>query len=440
MVQFFKPKPKPKLRQSIADLSVTALDHQGRGVVRHQQRAYFVANTLPGERIDAILQKPPQAQLKQRHNDSPARVAAPCPYYGRCGGCDLQHLAIDAQREHKQQVVAELLQKFAQLQPQQWAPTLASEPWHYRQRTRLACQWDKRQRRLSVGLRALQSHDIVELQECPVLSKPLAELLPALTELLNSLRLAKTLGHVELLAAPEPIILLRLTQPLAESDQRQLLDWQQAHAPVAIWLHSHDNQVAPLYSPASQPAYQVGGHDLAFTPGDFMQANSSLNQAMVGQALQWLDPQPQERILELFAGTGNFTLGIAGQAASVVAVEGDPRMTIQLQSNARNAGITNINALSTDLNSTWTAPELVLGKFDKVLLDPARAGAQQALTALLKLPQRPGRIIYVSCAPDTFARDARLLAEAGYQLKQCGIVDMFPQTHHIETMAWFEAD
>ncbi|RUO65517.1 23S rRNA m(5)U-1939 methyltransferase [Pseudidiomarina planktonica] len=439
MAQFFKPKPKLKPRQSIQNLTVSALDHQGRGVVRHEQRAYFVANTLPGERIDAILQKPPQAQLKHRHNDSPARVDPPCPYYGRCGGCDLQHLTINDQREHKDQVVSELLQKFAQLQPQQWATPLAGEPWQYRQRTRLACHWHKRERKLTLGLRAQQSHDIVQLQQCPVLSEPLAALLPELSQLLNKLHLAATLGHVELLAAPHPIVLLRLTTPVIEQDRDQLLEWQHAQESVAIWLQHHDNQVAPLAESSPLPLYQVHSRELSFTPGDFIQANSGLNEAMVTQALEWLDPQPQDRILELFAGTGNFTLAMAAAAASVLAVEGDSRMTMQLQRNARQAGITNISALSADLNSTWWAPELLMGSFDKVLLDPARAGAQQALTELLKLPNRPQRIVYVSCAPDTFARDARLLAEAGYQLQHCGIVDMFPQTHHIETMACFEA-
>ncbi|MEX1222123.1 MAG: 23S rRNA (uracil(1939)-C(5))-methyltransferase RlmD [Idiomarina sp.] len=439
MAQFFKPKAKLKPRQSIQNLTVSALDHQGRGVVRHEQRAYFVANTLPGERIDAMLQKPPQAQLKHRHNDSPARVEPPCPYYGRCGGCDLQHLAIHDQREHKEQVVSELLQKFAQLQPQQWAPPLTGEPWQYRQRTRLACHWNKRDRNLTLGLRAQQSHDVVALQQCPVLSQPLADLLPELSQLLNQLRLAATLGHVELLAAPHPIVLLRLTKPLIEQDRELLLKWQQAQESAAIWLQHHDNQVTPLQESAALPLYRVHSRDLAFTPGDFIQANSGLNQAMVTQALAWLDPQPQDRILELFAGIGNFTLAIAAAAAHVLAVEGDSRMTMQLQRNARQAGITNISALSTDLNTTWLAPELIMGSFDKVLLDPARAGAQQALTALLKLAQRPQRIVYVSCAPDTFARDAKLLADAGYQLQHCGIVDMFPQTHHIETLACFDA-
>lgn len=445
MAQFFKPQRKPRQITKLTSQSVVGLDHQGRGIVRTATGTYFIAGALPGEQIDLRLEKPPNGTLVARQNAAAERVEPRCVHYQECGGCDLQHLAHVAQLEHKQQVVAELLQKFAQTQPAHWAPPLTAGAWQTRHRTRLACWWDKRKNTFHLGLRARQAHTVVDVTECVVLAPELELLIAPLREQLGQLQLARSLGHVELMLAPEALLLLRLTSQLTDSDRNQLLDWQAQHS-VTIWLHTVTDEVTPLQqepaglSPQSLPWFSSAQHKVAFTPGDFMQANGDLNQQMVTQAVDWLAANPTETVLELFAGSGNFSLALSETAAQLVAVEGSARMTAQIEQNAQAAGLTNITAIAADLNSPWPPALAELLKqtpATKVLLDPARAGAYQALTQLLALPVLPERLVYVSCAPDTLARDAKLLIAAGYQLERCGIVDMFPQTHHIETMALF---
>jgi len=450
MAQFYQPQPRKVKPQRHENIPVTGLDHQGRGVIRVAQKTYFVAQTLPGDVIDVSLEKPPHAHLVKLKQRAPQRIQPRCQHYQDCGGCDMQHLDIAAQQEHKQSVVADLLRKFAQTAPQQWHPPVTGSPWAYRQRTRLATKWQPRSRTLKIGFRARASSQLVEISECLVLTPSLLAVIRPLQVCLQDCDLAASLGHIELIQSEASHILLRLTQALSTQDLQRLQDFAGQHNGLQIWLQ-HAGQGVPTRLPSSiaaplqaaetspaVPTYQSDQRALAFTPGDFIQANQGLNSAMVAQAMAWLAPQPGEQILELFAGTGNFTLAMAARGAQVTAVEGDARMTQQLLANAAQYQLQNIKALTANLNAPWSDAALQQTGFDKVLLDPARAGAQQALAQLLKQPQLPQRILYVSCAPDTFARDAADLRAAGYQLRHCGLVDMFPQTHHIETMGLFE--
>lgn len=460
MAQFYQQKrTPPSTKTTLQNGEVVALDHQGRGVIRAGQKTYFVAGALPGERVDVQLLKPPQAQLLKRHNSVSSRVEPPCAFAQQCGGCDLQHLALAEQRAHKQATVTALLAKFAGLTELPWQAMLTGAASGIRARTRLAVRWLPRQQRLAIGFRAAQSKDIVEITQCMLMTPELQRAFTYLPQL-SRFELAKSLGHIELLHGAPVVVMLRLTQPLSQADHQGLTEWlaQLPANTLQLWLHDHDQQRQALHSGPAQAgtvsypsaSWQAQGwqpQTIPYRPGDFYQANVSLNPALVQQACEWLAPSAGEQVLELFAGTGNFTQALLALGARVTAVEGDAQMTRQLQANNSQAG-TQLTTLTADLSQTDGLAQLIADSAaSALLLDPARAGAREVALALQARVERArktkrapaiARILYVSCAPDTFARDAQILASAGYQIVKLGLVDMFPHTHHIETMALFE--
>ena len=417
---------------------VVGLDHQGRGVVRSDRGVRFVSGALAGEIIDLQPQGKYQGDLLQVHRTAAERVEPACKYYGECGGCDLQHLALAAQRTHKQQVVSELLAKFAGLTAQQWLAPMTAGAWSYRRRLRLATHWDAKRKRLRIGLRAKASKTIVEIDACAIAIAELNALLQPLRALLPKLQLVSQLGHIEILQTNRRIVVLRLQSSPSASDRAELEHFAQDNA-VDLWLHCGAATSAPQPLVATQPlpTYSSNGVELDFQPGDFLQAQAQLSEQMVAQALAWLAPQSGESILELYAGSGNFTLPMALQGAQVTAIEGVPSMVQRLQQNAQRHAVS-VHAFHADLEQDWANYDWATTAFTKVLLDPARAGAPHAIHEVAQ--RQPQRIIYVSCAPDTLARDAKVLAAAGYALRQAQIIDMFPQTHHIECLTWFERE
>lgn len=344
-----------------------------------------------------------------------------------------------AQLQVKQQALAQQLQHFAGLEPEQWMPALLGPAYGYRQRTRLAMRWDKRLGVLDVGYRQRSSSDLVEVHECPVLVPALEALVQALVPLLKSLDGRAGLGHVELIGGDKPVLLVRHMQPLSGNDLQTLQALADQHG-ASLWLqpgepdslHQLDGQTLDL------PAYLLADQALRFEfmPGDFIQVNASINQMMVNQALQWLDIQPGERVLDLFCGVGNFALPLARAGAQVTAVEGSADMVERAQRNAQNNQLESLHFLQADLSKTLNADWLAR-PCDAALLDPPRDGAEQLVQQLAD--KAVGRILYVSCNPATLARDAGLLAARGYRLVQAGIMDMFPQTAHVEAMALFVA-
>lgn len=436
MAQIFRPQKRSQQRAAVQQQRVQGLDHQGRGVVRGEQGVCFVAGALPGELIKFRPHGHYEAELIAIRESAAERENPACPYYQQCGGCDLQHLAYAQQVQHKQRVVSELLQKFAQLQPQTWLPALTAEPWHYRRRTRLAVHWDGKQRRLTLGYRSRSSKTIVAVSNCLTLQPQLNQLLQPLQHLLPQLKALRGLGHIELIAAEQTLLLARFTCAVGDSD-RTLLQQFAAQQQLQIWLQCADQAPQPLLAEQSLPMYRSAGALLNFLPGDFLQVNPVLSEAMVNQALAWLQPQAGEAILDLYAGSGHFSIPLAQAGAHVTAVEGVPSMVQMLQRNAHNAGVT-LAAECANLEQPWQQFRWHSQVLNKVLLDPARAGAASAIHEIVQ--RRPQRVVYVSCAPDTFARDAAVLKQGGYQLREIAVVDMFPQTHHIETMAWFERE
>ncbi|EKE84801.1 23S rRNA (uracil(1939)-C(5))-methyltransferase RlmD [Idiomarina xiamenensis] len=438
MAQFFNPnrgksRANTSKRQQYLLGEVSKLDHQGRGILR-QQGTYFVAGALPGERIRVQTQAKHQARLVEVVEASDERVTPPCPYYQRCGGCDLQHLSLAQQRQHKQQTLAELLSKFAAIEVTDWAPMLTGEGWHYRQRARLASSYARGQR-FQLGFRQRASQQVVAIEHCQVLAPPLAALLVPLQQWLGEHYQRIGLGHVELIAQPTPLVLLRVTRALDDEFVQQAEQFAAQHG-CQLW--SDDGQQTRAITAADEVRLTHHPLPLNFTPGDFIQVNQALNPAMVAQALSWLEATADDQVVELFAGMGNFSLPLAQQVKQLHCFEVSARMIQQLQDNAAAAGLSHVRGHAVDLNHDWLS-RLNSMRIDKLLLDPARSGAQAALAQLQQLPaaQRPTRIVYISCAADTLARDSALLKQLGYGISKAGVIDMFPQTHHIEAMVAF---
>ncbi|MGS0679688.1 23S rRNA (uracil(1939)-C(5))-methyltransferase RlmD [Shewanella sp. 125m-7] len=444
MAQFFKAKPnRSKQLSSKLSLKVTQLDHLGAGIAHHDGKIVFINGALADETVSVQLteqkKKFSRAKLLKVDKVSAQRVEPKCPHFGKCGGCDLQHLEIEAQRQHKASTLVDLVNKFAQAEASEICEAISAAAWHYRRRARLATWYDKNTKHISLGFRANSSSDVVEIQSCAVLAEPLSALIPDLAFMLNQLSGKKALGHVELTQADNGnFVVLRVTKVLNDKDKVRLVEFANKHD-VIVLLQDDDSQCEHLNGTGEQPYYGFENSQtkLNFSPGNFIQVNSTVNQAMVNQAVEWLSPQAGERVLDLFCGIGNFSLPLAKNGAEVIGVEGVPAMVAQARVNAKLSGLDNVSFYHADLSADLSK-EPWLGKVDKMLIDPARAGAYESMQSLKKL--KPKALVYVSCNPASLARDSEVILKQGYQLKKIGLIDMFPQTHHLESMALFELE
>ncbi|WP_372871766.1 23S rRNA (uracil(1939)-C(5))-methyltransferase RlmD [Shewanella sp.] len=441
MAQFFKAKPnKAKKLSAKIVLDVNRLDHLGAGIAEAQGKIIFVPGALPGERVEVQLaeQKKNYAHAKLLRVLTPSeyRQSPVCPWYGRCGGCDLQHLSLASQREYKSLALTDMVSRGVGEPVEINAQPITGGEWHYRRRARLATLFSKDSQQLSLGFREEASKTVVGIKHCAVLAKPLSDLITPFSELLNRMKGKQRLGHLELLQTERGIFaVLRITAALASSD-RKLLQGFADDRQIALLLQGNEGELEFLSEGSALPAYLLSDEiQLEFAPGNFIQVNGEVNQAMVEQAIEWLDIQPGERVLDLFCGVGNFSLPLAQRGAEVIGVEGVPEMVSRARSNAAKNGLENVAFYCADLSADLAA-EPWLGKIDKLLLDPARAGAYESLKWLKKM--KPSKVLYVSCNPASLGRDSALIKDAGYKLSRMGLIDMFPQTHHSEAMALFE--
>lgn len=447
MAQFFKAKPNSSKQLSAKlSLSVEQLDHLGAGIAQHQGKVVFIPGALPDETVTVQLTEQKKnyarAKLIKVDSSSPERVEPECPHYHTCGGCDLQHMSLSGQREHKEAALLDIMAKFAGTEGGSLSPALTGEGWHYRRRARLATLFDKNTKHLSLGFRAASSSNVVPISQCQVLAKPLSDLIVPFAKLLNQLSAKASLGHLELIAADNGhFAVLRITKALNDKDLAKLSVFAEQHQ-IHICLQDNEGQFQGVGAELVLPVYQLLDENaqsdavsLSFTPGNFVQVNGQINKAMVAQAMDWLAPAPDERILDLFCGMGNFSLPLAKMGADVIGVEGVAEMVIQARVNAKANNLDKLTFYHGDLSADLSL-EPWMGKIDKLLLDPARAGAFESLQWLKKM--KPRKVVYVSCNPASLARDSAVLLERGYRLQRLGLIDMFPQTHHIEAMALFE--
>lgn len=432
MAQFYSAKRRVTTRQIIT-VTVNDLDPFGQGVARHQGKALFVPGLLPQEQAEVVLvedkKQYARAQVKRRLNDSPQRVAPRCGHFGVCGGCQQQHASIELQQQSKRAALSRLMKRDVD-------DIIAAEPWGYRRRARLSLNYQPKTQQLQMGFRKANSSEIIDVVQCPVLVPQLEALLPAVRECLTSLQSQRQLGHVELVQADNgPLMVVRHTAALTAADKEKLERFSQTHG-LSLYLAPQSEILEHIRG--DEPWYTSDGLRLVFSPRDFIQVNDGVNQKMVRTALAWLDIQPQDRVLDLFCGMGNFTLPLAKAAASVVGVEGVPALVAKGRENAALNGLQNVTFFHENLEEDVTRQAWAKHGFDKILLDPARAGAPGVMAHIIKLA--PRRVVYVSCNPATLARDSEALLQAGYCIQRLAMLDMFPHTGHLESIVLFERE
>ncbi|MDR0806491.1 MAG: 23S rRNA (uracil(1939)-C(5))-methyltransferase RlmD [Enterobacteriaceae bacterium] len=439
MVQFYSPSRR-KATQDTITVTPHELDTQGQGVARHNGKTIFITGALPQEQVEAVIYENKKNYAKAKTSKilslSPYRMTPPCSHYGTCGGCNQQHVASVLQHSSKSKAVSQLFRRETGLDVPQ-GEVIFSQDYHYRRRARLGLQYQPKQKRLLMGFRQKASNDLVDIAECPILVRELEQLLQPLRQCLNQLSIVRKLGHAELVMADNgALLVLRHLAPLSDADRQALAELAEYHN-IAIYLSGNDyvEQLTDGLLNHEAPCYHVDGLTLGFNPQDFIQVNAAVNQLMIEQALNWLDLQRTDRVLDLFCGMGNFTLPMAKRAAKVMGVEGVDSLVARGTQNAQINGLNNVEFLHHNLEQDVSQQEWASQGFDKVLLDPARAGAAQAMAQIVTL--KPERIVYVSCNPVTLVEDSKTLLVNGYELSQLRMLDMFPQTGHIESMALF---
>ena len=426
------------------------LSHDGRGVARrdagsHASKTVFIAGALPGETVlaeqTARARSFDEAKTLQVLEPAPERVEPRCPHFGICGGCVLQHLAEDRQILAKERVLLDNLARIGQVRADSLLPPLTDVAWGYRRKGRFSVRRVEKKDKTLVGFRETDPRFVADLRECHTVVPEIGMKIPALAALVDSLDARRTLPQIEFSAGDAAIALVfRHLEPLSAGDLAKLRDFGDAHG-FAVFLQPKGvDSVHPLDAgavPKLAYALQPWSVELEFRPLDFIQVNRGLNEKMVARALQLLDVQPGERVLDLFCGLGNFTLPLARSAGAVVGVEGDAGLVARARENAARNGLANVEFHVADLAADLRDERWFRRGFDKLLLDPARAGALEVLRQLPLDGIR--RIVYVSCHPGSLARDAgHLVNERGWTLKSAGVMDMFPHTAHVESIAVFE--
>jgi 23S rRNA (uracil1939-C5)-methyltransferase len=433
----------------MGEFVVDRLGHDGRGIASWNGKTLFIKGALPGERVSTRLVRDhsryAEARIDKLLEPSPERVAAPCAHYSSCGGCQLQHLPVDQQLAFKQESVLDQLELWGGVKPRRVLPPITSSDSGYRRCARLGVSYGDS---VVLGFRQQNSRQLVNIDSCLVLAPELQRLIQPLKTWLAGLESAGAVTHLELLQTAEvTAVILRHPEPLAPADLAglQTLAGKQG---ITIWLQPGEaSDLRDLHGQAVNPrlSYALPEFNLSlrFHPQDFIQVNPEVNARMVAQAIELLDLKGDERVLDLFCGIGNFTLPLARRCGQVIGIEAVDAMVARGRENAAAEGITNAEFIAADLlKLTEHRLQQTCGKVDAVLLDPPRDGAKEIITRLAHLSSKgeqlsPRRIVYVSCNPATLARDAKVLAEAGYQLDAAGVLDMFPHTAHVESMALF---
>ncbi|MFP3873260.1 MAG: 23S rRNA (uracil(1939)-C(5))-methyltransferase RlmD [Thiohalophilus sp.] len=424
--------------------AIESMTHEGKGVARIAGKTVFIDDVLPGEKVEFVYTRSrrnyDEGRLHQVLEASPARVEPACAHFGLCGGCRLQHVSSDEQIRLKQQTLLEDLARIGHVEPEVVLPPLSGPVWGYRNKARLGVRYVDKKEKVLVGFRERGSHFLAQLQQCRILTPPLGDKLVELGELIARLSCYRRIPQIEVAADDEKIALVfRNLEPLTGADIALLSDYGKTTGFVIYHQPEGPESITLVYPQQATLRYSIPQFDvsLEFQPGDFIQVNSDINRRMISQALQLLEPQATDRILELFCGLGNFSLPLARRGGEVVSVEGEAGLIDRARANAALNGIDNVRFHVANLfEPTDHEPWLRGQRYDKILLDPPRSGAAEMVPYLAASGAQ--RIVYVSCNPATLARDAgELVNRYGYRLQQAGMMDMFPHTAHVESMALF---
>jgi 23S rRNA (uracil1939-C5)-methyltransferase len=430
----------------LGTLQVESLDQEGRGVARRDGKAVFIEGALPGETVTcSVYQKKPTyeiATLTRVIEESASRVAPRCPHFGNCGGCSLQHFDARAQVAVKQRVLEDSLWHIGRVRPEQVLPAIYGPAWGYRHRARLTVRYVPKKGGALVGFHEKRSSYVADMDSCEVLPPRMSALIRPLRELVGALSIRSRLPQIEVaLGAEADVLVFRILDPLLPPDMDLLRQFADRHG-VRLFLQPGGPETAAPMSPADEAGlhYVLPEFDLriGFLPTDFTQVNHAVNRVLVRRALSLLAPQAGERVADLFCGVGNFALAIARSGATVTGVEGSAELVRRAGANAELNGLAaSASFVERDLYRGGADPLAGLGRFDRMLLDPPRDGAMGVVKALPD--DGPRRIVYVSCNPGTLARDAAVLTQSrGYVLSAAGVVNMFPHTAHVESIAVFD--
>jgi 23S rRNA (uracil1939-C5)-methyltransferase len=441
-------------------LEVESLDMEARGVGRTVNedgtpgKVIFVEGALPGERVTYLSyrRKPSfeQAEVVDVLRESVIRTKPQCQFFGTCGGCSMQHLDVRAQIAVKQRVLEDNLAHLAKLRPETVYRPIHGPSWGYRYRARLTVRYVAKKGGVLVGFHERKSSFIADMTSCEVLPPHVSAMLVPLRRLVEGLSIRERMPQIELaVGSTVTALVLRILEPINAADEQLLREFADAHN-VQFWLQPQGpDSVTPFYPLDARLDYTLPEYNIRmpFKPTDFTQVNHQINRVLVGRALRLLAPSRTDRVLDLFCGIGNFTLPLARISKEVVGIEGSEVLTTRALANAGENGVAHHTSFACRNLFEVTADDMrALGHFDKFLIDPPREGALAVSKALAEIAQSgngplPKRIVYVSCNPSTLARDAGLLVhEAGYRLKGAGVVNMFPHTSHVESIALFERD
>ena len=424
---------------------IESASHDGRGIAAIDGKKVFVAGALPGEEVRFQRRKSrrnfDEAELLEVLEASPERIEARCEAYGRCGGCSLQHVSEAQQRQIKEQALRDNLERICSVTPKTLFEPMTGPGWNYRRRARLGAKDVHAKGRVLVGFRERHAPFITDMHRCEVLAQPVDGMIDALSELIAALSISARLPQIEIAVADNATAMVFRVLDSPTADDEALLRAFGKDHDIRIYLQPGGLDTIILLEPdsISDPLYyDLPEFDvrIAFDAVGFVQVNSEINRRMVHQAVELLDAGSEDRVLDLYCGIGNFSLPLARRAGEVLGVEGDAMLVKAAAANAELNGISNAKFRQADLSAIDGSEAWLREGYDLLLLDPARSGAQEIVEHIDRIG--PRRIVYVSCHPGTLARDAgTLVNEKGYTCESAGIIDMFPHTAHVESIAVF---
>lgn len=425
---------------------IDSLDQEGRGVGRIEGKVIFIDGALPGETVTYRTTRSKASyevgKLDQILKASPMRTQPQCPHFGVCGGCAMQHLDIAAQVAAKQRMLEDDLWHISKVKPETMLPPIYGPAWGYRHKARLRARFVPMKGRVLVGFHEKASSYVAVMNECHVLPPHISALIVPLQDLLAKLSIKDRMPQVEVAVGEHvSVLVFRILDPITPEDEPLIREFSDTYG-VQVWLQSKGPETAKPFHPLEAPglSYSLPEYDLIypFKPIEFTQVNPQINRVLIRRAMRLLDPQPGERIADFFCGLGNFTLPIARMGATVLGMEGSAALVQRAKEGAERNGLAHaVEFREADLFEKTADSLAALGHFDKWLIDPPRDGAMELIKAIEETTA-PQRIVYVSCNPATLARDSGLLVHKGYRVVAAGVVNMFPHTAHVESIALFE--
>ncbi len=439
-----KRRRRKRLPEETVELSIESLSHEGRGVAHIDGKVLFVDFALPGERVEFKYTRTSknfdEGKAVRVIEASPERTEPICQHFGVCGGCSMQHQDHEAQIRSKQQALMEQFEHMAKVQPDEILSPLRGPVEHYRQKARLGVRYVQKKGKVLVGFREKGNSFLADLERCPILHASVGERLTELSDLIMGMDARESIPQIEVaIDDTKTALVFRHLQDLSEGDRDKLIEFAKATGILVMLQAAGPDSVIALWPEDPEPlSYTLNEQQISieFQPNDFTQVNSEINQSMVSKALDMLQLSAEDKVLDLFCGLGNFTLAMARQCESVTGVEGAQSMVVKARENASRNTVENAEFFAADLSADISDEPWLRQQYDKILLDPPRSGAMEMLKYIGKLGAK--RIVYVSCNPATLARDTdTLVNEYGYRLEQAGVMDMFPHTAHVESIALF---